>query len=105
VTTEGLEYNIWMKVFQLTKDIVSRRVAGELFLVPVAGNLADMQRIFTLTKVAEFIWDRLDGQRSLSDIRNDVVEQFDVDEEQADSDIRAFVTELLTEGLIQEVMR
>jgi hypothetical protein len=94
-----------MKVFERTKDIVSRMVAGELFLVPVAGNLADMQRIFTITKVAEFIWDRLDGQRSLSDIRNDVVEQFDVDEEQADSDIQAFVTELLTEGLVQEVVR
>jgi hypothetical protein len=94
-----------MKVFQRTKDIVSRSVAGELFLVPVAGNLADMQRIFTLTKVAEFIWERLDGQRSLSDIRNDLVELFDVDEEQADSDILAFVTELLTEGLVQEVVR
>jgi hypothetical protein len=92
-----------MKVFQRTQDIVSRRVAGELFLVPIAGNLADMQRIFSLTKVAEFIWDRLDGQRSLHDIRNDVVEQFDVDEEQADSDIQAFIIELIAEGLVQEV--
>ena len=92
-----------MKVFQRTQNIVSRRVAGELFLVPVAGNLADMQRIFTLTKVGEFIWDRLDGQRSSGDILNDVVEQFDVDEKQAESDIQAFVTELLAEGLVQEV--
>jgi hypothetical protein len=92
-----------MKVFKRTQNIVSRRVAGELFLVPVAGNLADMQRIFTLTKVAEFIWDRLDGQRSSGDILSDVVEQFDVDEKQAESDIQAFVTELLTEGLVQEV--
>lgn len=94
-----------MKVFQRTRNIVSRRVAGELFLVPVAGNLADMQRIFTLTKVAEFIWERLDGQKSLSDILNDVVKQFDVDEKQADSDIQALVTDLLTEGLVQEVVR
>jgi hypothetical protein len=93
-----------MKVFQRTRNIVSRRVAGELFLVPVAGNLADMQRIFALTKVAEFIWERLDGQKSLSDILNDVVEGFDVDEKQADSDIQALVTELLTEGLVQEVV-
>jgi hypothetical protein len=92
-----------MKVFQRTQNIVSRRVAGELFLVPVAGNLADMQRIFTLTKVAEFIWDRLDGQRSSGDILNDVVEHFDVDEKQAESDIQALLTELLAEGLVQEV--
>jgi hypothetical protein len=94
-----------MKVFQRTRNIVTRRVAGELFLVPVAGNLADMQRIFTLTKVAEFIWERLDGQKSLSDILNDVVERFDIDEEQADSDIQTLVTKLLTEGLVQEIVR
>jgi len=103
MTTDGLVYNIWMKVFQRKKDIVSRRVAGELFLVPIAGNLADMQRIFTLTKVAEFIWDRLDGQRSLSDIRDELLSEFDVEKDQADSDIFAFVSELMSAGLVQEV--
>jgi hypothetical protein len=88
-------------IFIRNQDIVSRRIAGELFLVPVKGKLADMERIFTLTTVAEYIWDRLDGQRSLDDIRNDVVARFDVKEEQADSDIREFIAELVEAGLIR----
>jgi len=88
------------KIFIRNQDIVSRKIAGELFLVPVKGKLADMEKIFTLTAVAEFIWDRLDGQRSLDDIRNDVVARFDVKEEQADSDIREFIAELVEAGLI-----
>jgi coenzyme PQQ synthesis protein D (PqqD) len=89
------------KVFIRNQDIVSRKIAGELFLVPVKGKLADMEKIFTLTAVAEYIWDRLDGQRSLDEIRKDVVGQFDVGEEQADSDIREFIAELIEAGLVR----
>jgi hypothetical protein len=89
------------KIFIRNEDIVSRRIAGELFLVPVKGKLADMEQIFTLTTVAEYIWDRIDGQRSLDDIQNDVVAQFDVGQEQAESDIREFIAELVGAGLIR----
>jgi hypothetical protein len=95
-----LEGTIHNKVFIRNQDLVTRRIAGELFLVPVKGKLADMESIFTLTSVAEYIWDRLDGQKSLDDIRNDIVARFDVDLEQADADLKEFIAELLAAGLI-----
>jgi hypothetical protein len=88
------------RVFIRNQDIVSRRIAGELFLVPVKGKLADMESIFTLTSVAEYIWDRLDGEKRLDDIRNEIVARFDVGLEQADADLREFIAELLAAGLI-----
>lgn len=91
---------IWDKVFIRDQDVVSRKIAGELFLVPVKGKLAHMEQIFTLTSVAEYIWDRLDGQKNLHDIREDVIAQFDVQQEQADPDIREFIIELMEAGLI-----
>ncbi len=90
------------KIFARNKDVVSRKIGGELFLVPVKGRLADMEKIFTLTSVAEFIWDRLDGQRSVGEIRDEVIAEFDVAQEQADSDIREFIAELSDSGLIRE---
>jgi len=104
MSSNGLENNIWLKVFERPKNVVSRKIAGELFLVPVAGKLADMQRMFALTAVAEFIWERLDGQRNLGDIRNDVLACFDAEKEQADADIQAFVNELTAEGLLGELV-
>ena len=92
-----------MQIFEKTENIVTRSIAGELFLVPIAGNLANMQRIFALTAVAEFIWERLDGRMSLKDIRGAVLAGFEVTEEQADADIAEFVTELLKEGLVRKV--
>jgi len=90
------------KVFIRNSDVVSRKIAGELFLVPVKGKMADMENIFTLTAVAEYIWDRLDGRKSLNEILNNVVDRFDVEHEQAESDIREFIMELMGAGLIAE---
>jgi len=101
----GREDNLWIKVFERPKNVVSRKIAGELFLVPVAGKLADMQRMFALTAVAQFIWERLDGQRSMGDIREDVLTRFEAEKEQVDADIEAFVTELITEGLLGEAAK
>lgn len=102
MTTEHREDAIRMKVFEKTANIVSRRIAGELFLVPISGDLANMQRIFALTPVAEFIWEKLDGRMNLNGIHRDVLDRFDVSEEQAEADIKEFMTELLKEGLARE---
>lgn len=90
------------KVFTKNKDIVTRKITGELFIVPVRGKLADMQRIFTLNPVAEYIWYSLDGRTSIEDIRKGIISTYEVDEEQVDSDIMDFITELLEADLIRE---
>ncbi len=99
---DRLDSELGKRIFARDRDVVSRKIGGELFLVPVKGKLADMEKIFTLTAVAEFIWDRLDGRRNVSDICDDVVAEFDVDKEQADSDTREFIEELAEAGLIRE---
>ena len=91
------------EVYKKKSDIVYRKVAGETILVPISGRLADMQRIFALNPVGEFIWDELDGSRSLQQISEDIQCHFDVDGEKADTDLEGFIAELLKEGLIEEV--
>jgi hypothetical protein len=92
--------DIWKKVFQQNDKIVSREIAGELFLVPVSGNLANMQRMFSLTSVAAYIWQQMDGQLSLGEIRDALIEQYDIDKNRADEDILEFTAGLLDAGLI-----
>ena len=81
-------------------EIVARRIAGDMILVPVRGNLADMQRIFSLTEVGAFIWELLDGNRSLADIGEAVSSRFALTREQAGADAASFLEELLREDLI-----
>jgi Coenzyme PQQ synthesis protein D (PqqD) len=93
--------DIWSKAFRKNSNIVTRKIAGELFLVPIRGSLADMQRIFALTPVAEYVWQQL-NTKSLRDICSDITATFDVERDQAESDIQEFISELLDAQLIQE---
>ena len=89
-----------MRTFRKKEEIVTRKIAGETILVPIRGSLADMQKIFSLNPVGEFIWQEINGQKNLQQISESIQSVFDVSQEEADTDVQDFITELLREGLI-----
>jgi hypothetical protein len=91
------------KVFKKNESIVSRKIADEMLLVPVRGELADMQKIFSLNPVAEHVWECLDGTLDFKDICNKIVDSFDVEQKQAETDVFEFIDDLLAADLIVEV--
>jgi len=92
------------KVFLPKKEIVSRPILDEMILVPIRGNLADMQKVFTLNSVAQYVWEHLDGTATMGDILSGVVEQFDVKKEIAQADLSELMTDLTKHGLVTEVV-
>lgn len=75
--------------------MVGRKIADEFILVPIVGRGADVDAIFTLNRVGAFIWDHLDGRTSGETIVAALVEGFDVDRTQAESDYESFLAQLL----------
>ena len=96
------ETDIWSKTFRKNADVVSRKIAGEVILVPIRGNLADMNRIFALDGVGEFIWQALDEGKNLGGIRDELLDRFHVEKATADADVREFISELVKADLIRE---
>jgi len=90
-------------VFDKQKDIVHRTIAGESLLVPIRGELADMQRIYALNSVADFIWERIDGAASVAEITDAVAADFDTDVGQAAADTAALIADLDAAGLLVRV--
>jgi hypothetical protein len=86
-------------------DVVQRQVAGEVFLVPIRGRLADLQELFVLSETGRSIWEHLDGRHSLDDLVAGVVCEFEVEAEQARSDALAFIGQLEEAGLIEEAIQ
>ena len=82
------------------EEVVTRQIVGETLLVPIYGDLANMEKIFALDEVAAFIWEQLDGKKSLKDILDGVLDAFDVKKEQAETDIFEFIDELLKADLV-----
>jgi hypothetical protein len=89
--------------YEKEPDVVKRTIAGEAFLIPIKNRLADMQNVFVLHGSAEFIWDQLDGIRKLDDVLADVVSEFDVEQVEAETDMKALVTDLSDAGLVRQV--
>ncbi len=82
-------------------DVVARRIAGEVLLVPVRKRLADLDCVYVLHGVGGFLWERLDGSRTESDLVRDIVERFAVEAQEAAADVAAFLGELLKSGLVK----
>lgn len=81
-------------------NVVFRRIVDENLLVPIRGRLADMQRVFALNDVAAYVWNALDGTRTLRQIAENVAAEFAVTVPQAEQDVRAFVEALQREHLV-----
>ena len=81
------------------KSFVTRRIAGETILVPIAGDIADLNSVFTLNEVGSFIWELIDGRRSAQAIAEAVSAEFDVDMTRAGTDVDELLTALEAKGL------
>jgi hypothetical protein len=90
-------------VYRRNPDLVEREVLGEALLVPLRGELADLQRIFALNPAARHIWMQLDGARDLAAVCEGLVARFAVEPAQAEADLAEFIGQLWAAGLIREV--
>jgi hypothetical protein len=84
-----------------TTDVVRREVAGEVFLVPIRGSLADLEEMFILNEVGAWLWDRLDGIRTFEALVADVTQEFDTSFDEVRDDLQEFIDELLRAGLAE----
>jgi len=82
-------------VFARNEKVVSRKIVDELILVPMRKDVADMETLYTLNEVGARIYELIDGKRPLNEIVSAVVDEFDVTAQQAESDVREFIAQLL----------
>jgi hypothetical protein len=82
-------------------SIVSREVAGEVILVPIRNNVGDLESIYTLNETAARIWTLLDGERTLAEVRDAMVAEFEVEPAEAVADLLALVERLVGIGALR----
>jgi methyltransferase-like protein len=80
---------------------VTRRIAGETLLVPVSGAVADLEALYVLNEVGAFVWERLDGRRTVREIAEAVVEEYEIGLDEAERDVAALVAALESAGLVR----
>jgi len=85
-----------------SRTVVTREVAGETIVVPVRGGVGDLDGLFTFNGVASDIWRWLEAGCTVEEVSAWVHEHYEVSEEQAHTDVAAFLEELRSQGLVHE---
>jgi hypothetical protein len=82
-------------------EFVSRSIAGEMVIVPVRGQVGDLESIYNLNEVGAFIWGLIDGRTSLRQIVDAVGAEFEVAPDEAEKDTFQFIAALEDAGMVE----
>ena len=87
--------------FERDPNIVTREIAGERILVPIQKQAADMAAIYVLNETGARIWNLLDGQRSLADIGEILVQEYSIDSDTVQADVIQIAERLRDLGMLR----
>jgi hypothetical protein len=77
-----------------SSSIVTRKTGNEYVLVPITNNIADMNSVYTLNETGAFIWEQIDGKKSIEEIITALTNVYDIDKHNAESDVNSFVANM-----------
>ena len=84
-----------------SKDIVARDIEDELIIVPLISGIGDLEdELFTLNETGRAIWDKLDGQKILKDVVEELSAEFESPEGEIEKDVVGLVEELLKRKMV-----
>lgn len=86
---------------KIKKDLVVRQVAGTWVVLPTAAAVLDFDGMLTLNETGLMLWKILENESSLEDLASALIQEYEVDHEQALADVREFVETLKKAGCIE----
>jgi hypothetical protein len=91
-------------IYAPSEDIVARIIEGELIIVPLAAGIGDLEdELYTLNETGREIWNRLDGQRSLGALVDELSAEYEAAPGEIEQNVRGLVEELLLRRMLVEI--
>lgn len=87
-------------IYSQDPQIVARKIAGEVILVPVRKNVDEYENIYTLNETAARAWELLDGQRSVGEVIEVILDEFEIGRAQAEADLGELILNLVEIGAL-----
>jgi hypothetical protein len=82
------------KVYKKNENFVFRKIEDETILVPIKDNVGDMGSIYNLNDVGAFVWEQVDGVKSLQEIKNRLLAEYEVSASEAEDDLFEYMAQL-----------
>ena len=90
-----MEASLLETKFEKKREMVARRVAGEIILVPIKREIKEDPCLYTLDEIAAFLWEKLEHGSTGNDLIKALLSEYSISEETAAVDVQKFLEELL----------
>lgn len=87
--------------FIRSRSVASRVVAGETLLVPIRSRVGDLASIYSFNGTGTSIWQLLETPKTLNELVNAVVQEYDEERDRIEEDVKGFLGEMLSVGLAE----
>lgn len=86
--------------FQRNPDYIYREVAGEAVLVPTGKAAESFFGIASINSTGAFLWEALEQERSLGELREMFAREYELEEGQSMQDVTEFLETALSRNLV-----
>lgn len=86
--------NFLEMVYKKSDSVVYRKIGSEFVLVPIRQDVGDLESIYTLNETGARIWELIDGKTKVSEIKERLLEEFEVLPEEAENDLQEHLRQL-----------
>ena len=84
-------------------DVVARDLHGEFVIIPITSGVGDLEdEIFSLNETGKAIWEKLDGEKSLENVVNELSSEFEGPVDEIRKDVAGIMEELLKRKIVIE---
>ena len=83
------------------ENIISRKIEDEYILVPMLASSDEVEHIFNLNQVGADVWERIDGNKTVKDIVEALVMEYEGEPGEIEGDVIEFLNDILDAGIIE----
>lgn len=87
---------------KIASGFVRRTVGDSYMVVPVGMRARDVPGVIALSESGALLWDKLERGATKDELVKSLLAEYEVEREQAATDVDAFVAELHSRSIIEE---
>lgn len=86
----------------ISKNFILKKVCDEAMIIPLVDGGMDMSKVFNINEIGVIIYEGLENNKTIEQIKNDIISEYDIDEKTVLNDINDFIAELKQKGIYND---
>lgn len=85
---------------RINKEFVLREIAGEYIIIPTGSTALEFNGLITVNEIGVTLWKMLQEDVTVEQLVSGILEEYEVEEEEARADIEEFLEVLVKGGIL-----